>query len=208
MRTAVYVDGFNLYYGALKDTPFKWLNILRLCQLLLPKNQVVQLKYFTAVVTGRPKDPDQPNRQRLYLRALQTLPGLEIIYGRFLEHRVMMPLASPAPGAAKYVSVIKTEEKGSDVNIGAHMINDGYKGLYQVAILVSNDSDLVEPVRIVRSELKLPVGILNPFPRSASYDLRKTATFVKPIRKGVLSACQFPSTLTDASGTFHKPPTW
>jgi uncharacterized LabA/DUF88 family protein len=208
MRTVVYVDGFNLYYGAVKGTPFKWLNILRLCQLLLPKNQIVQLKYFTAAVTGRAKDPGQPNRQRLYLRALQTSPGLEIIYGHFLEHAVMMPVASPAAGAPKYVSVIKTEEKGSDVNIAAHMINDGYQGRYQVAILVSNDSDLVEPVWLVRNELKLPVGVLNPFIHSPSYELRKFATFVKPIRKGVLSACQFPPTLTDSSGTFHKPPTW
>lgn len=208
MKTIVYVDGFNLYYGAVKGTPYKWLNLSKMCQLLLPKNQITGIKYFSAPVTARPSDPDQPNRQQLYLRALRTLAGLEVIYGHFLEHEVMMPVAHPAPGGPKYISVIKTEEKGSDVNIAAHMINDGYKGRYQVAILVSNDSDLVEPVRIVRNELKLPVGVLNPFILTPSYELRKYATFVKPIRKGVLSASQFPPTLKDAAGTFHKPPTW
>ena len=88
------------------------------------------------------------------------------------------------------------------------MINDGYQGRYEVATLISNDSDLVEPVRIVRNELKLPVGILNPFVLTPSYDLRMHASFVKPIRKGVLSASQFPPTLKDLNGIFHKPPAW
>lgn len=208
MKTIVYVDGFNLYYGAVKGTGYKWLNIMALCNMLLPKNQIIKIKYFTAPVTARPSDPDQPNRQQLFFRALQTIPELEIIYGHFLTHEITMPLAHPAPGQPKYVQVIKTEEKGSDVNIAAHMINDGYQRRYQVAILVSNDSDLVEPVKIVRNELKLPVGVLNPFIHTASYDLRKHATFVKPIRAGALAASQFPATMKDGNGTFFKPRTW
>jgi len=208
MKTFVYVDGFNLYYGAVKDTPYKWLNLLRLCQLLLPKNQIPKIKYFTALVTARPGDPDQPNRQQVYLRALRTIPNLEIIYGHFLEHEATMPVAGSLPGNPHYVRVIKTEEKGLDVNIAAHMINDGYKDVYQVAILLSNNSDLVEPVKMVRNELKLPVGVLNPRPASPSQELRMHATFVKPIRKGVLAASQFPFTLKDTTGTVHKPPRW
>lgn len=208
IKTFVYVDGFNLYYGAVKGTNHKWLNVMRLCQLLLPRNHITKVKYFTAPVTARPHDPDQPNRQQVFFRALQTIPELEIIYGHFLSHEITMPLAHPAPNGPKYAQVIKTEEKGSDVNIAAHMVNDGHKGLYQVAVLVSNDSDLAEPVKIIKNELKLPVGVLNPFPQTASYDLRKYATFVKPIRSGVLSASQFPPTLTDANGKFYKPPAW
>jgi hypothetical protein len=115
------------------------LNIFRLCQLLLPKNQIVKIKYFTAMVAARPSDPDQPNRQQLYLRSLRTIQGLEIIYGHFLEHEVLMPAAKHASVKHKYVRVIKTEEKGSDVNIAAHLINDGYKGLYEVAVIISNE---------------------------------------------------------------------
>jgi uncharacterized LabA/DUF88 family protein len=208
MKTIIYVDGFNLYYGAVKGTPYKWLDILKLCQFLLPKNQIVKIKYFTALVSARPSDPDQPNRQLLYLRALRTIPGLEIIYGHFLEHEIMMPVANPLPGNPKYVRVIKTEEKGSDVNIATHMINDGYQGRYQVAVILSNDSDLVEPIRIVRQELKLPVGVLNPIPAHPSHELSKVATFMKPIRKGVLSASQFQDSLKDTTGEFFKPRTW
>ena len=208
MKTIVYVDGFNLYYGAVKRTPYKWLNVMALCNFLLPKNQILGIKYFTALVTARPNNPDQPNRQQIYLRALRTIPGLEIILGHFLEHEIMMPVANPAPGMPKHVRVIKTEEKGSDVNIASHLINDGHKKHYEAAIIVSNDSDLVEPVKIVRSELKIPVGVLNPIPDKPSHELRKYATFVKPIRKGVLSASQFPPVLNDSVGTFYKPSAW
>ena len=78
-KTVVYVDGFNLYYGCLKATPYRWLNLLKLSQLLLPTHEILQIKYFTALVTSRPKNPDQATRQQTYLRALQTIPNLQII---------------------------------------------------------------------------------------------------------------------------------
>ena len=79
IRTNVYIDGFNFYYGALRKTPYRWVNIRKLCELLLPKNTVAEIKYFTALVSARPNDPDQPVRQQLYLRALRTVPGLHLV---------------------------------------------------------------------------------------------------------------------------------
>ncbi|MCD8537542.1 MAG: NYN domain-containing protein [Burkholderiaceae bacterium] len=72
LRTNVYVDGFNLYYGALRKTPHSWVNLESLFQLLLPKNKNREIKYFTALVSARPNDLSQPQRQQLYLRALAT----------------------------------------------------------------------------------------------------------------------------------------
>lgn len=207
MKTYVYVDGFNLYYGAVKGTPYKWLNINDLCQHLLPKNQIVRIKYFTARVTARPDDPGQPTRQQTFLRALKTLPNLEIIYGHFLTNEVHMPRADSSPKNRKYVKVIKTEEKGSDVNIATHLLRDGFKNEYEAAVLITNDSDLLEPVRIVRQELRFVVGILNPHER-ASRVLAREASFVKQIRKGVLKASQFPPSLQDAHGVITKPGEW
>lgn len=208
MKTWVYIDGFNLYYGAVKDTPYKWLDLRRMGALLLPGRQITKIKYFTARVSARDDDPNKPTRQQIYLRALKTLPDLEIILGRFLSHDVMMPLAQPAPGGPKFVKVIKTEEKGSDANIAAHLINDGYKKEYEAAVIVTNDSDLLEPIRIVRLELGLPVGILNPHKNPTSRVLAQHASFVRQIRQGVLAASQLPDVLTDAHGTFHKPASW
>lgn len=204
MRTIIYVDGFNLYYGALKGTPYKWLDLHKLCGLLLPQEQIVEIKYFTARVSARPHDPDQPTRQQTYLRALQTLPNLQIIYGHFLAHEILMPRAD---NPAKQVKVIKTEEKGSDVNIAAHLVNDGHRGRYDLAVLITNDSDLLEPVKIVRYELNLPVGILTPHPHPSRV-LQQHATFLKKIRRGPLQASQFPAQLTDANGHFRKPADW
>jgi hypothetical protein len=99
------------------------------------------------------------------------------------------------------------EEKGSDVNLASLLLADGFRNDYEVAVVLSNDSDLCLPIEIVRKELGFPVGLLNPHPRF-SVELAKVATFKKPIRVGVLAASQFPTTLSDAHGTITKPATW
>lgn len=205
LRTCVYIDGFNLYYGQLKGTSYKWLNLLDLCRSYLDetKNLIVKIKYFTARVKSRPGDPDQSVRQHAYLRALQTLPDLEIIYGHFLSHNVSMPRAD----GTGYVNVIKTEEKKSDVNIAVHILNDAYKDVYDLAVLVSNDSDLSEPLRIVTQEMNKKVGILNPH-KTTSNELARYAIFQKKIRSGALSACQFPFEINDQYGIIRKPSSW
>jgi len=110
MKTYVYVDGFNLYYGAVKDTPYRWLNLRKLCDLLLPGSKIEKIKYFTARIAARPNDPSQPTRQQMYLRALGTLPDLEIIYGSFLTFERSMPLAGQPANKQKFVRVVRTEE--------------------------------------------------------------------------------------------------
>jgi len=204
----VYVDGFNLYYGAVKGTKYKWLDIQKMVRLILPKNHVLKIKYFTAHVSAYQNDQNKPIRQQTYLRALKTIPNLDIILGHFLAHSVKMPLANPIPGGNPYAEVIKTEEKGSDVNIATHLLNDGYKKAYSVAIVISNDSDLIEPIKVVRNELNKSVIILNPYPKKPSQELKQVATFVKDIRHNVLSISQFPAIMKDKNGTFKKPDCW
>ena len=118
-----------------------------------------------------------------------------------------MPVAEPRSVQDRYVRVVKTEEKGSDVNIASHMLRDGFRGAYEAAVLVTNDSDLIEPIRIVREELGLLVGILNPQKR-ASVLLRHHASFMKPIRSGVVAVSQFPVEIHDQKGVFRKPAQW
>lgn len=204
MKVNIYVDGFNLYYGAVKGTPYRWLNIAEMCRLLLPHDQILQIKYFTAKVNPRPTDPDQRSRQETFLRALATIPNLSIIYGFFLTHEIMMPLAPPGKG---YVRVIKTEEKGSDVNIATHLLMDAFDDTYELAVIISNDSDLLEPIKVVTQRLGKAVGILNPH-KVPSMALLPHAKFVKQIRRGVLANSQFPNLLNDGRGNFSKPAAW
>lgn len=207
MKTIVYIDGFNLYYGCLKDSQYKWLNLQWLCELLLPKNQIVGIKYFTAKVFSRSNDPQKHIRQQVYWRALETIPCLEIIEGHYSEHTKWMRLAHPQPGKSKYIEVIKTEEKGSDVNLAVHLLHDGYLKKYELAVVISNDSDLLSAIQIVQKELNLKVGILNP-QEHPSKELRDEALFIKQIRQGVLQASQFPKIMQDAKGKFYKPKDW
>ena len=83
MKTLLYIDGFNLFYSAVKGTPLRWLNPVALVSRAFPRNQIVGAKFFTARVSALPGNPGQPFRQALYWRALRTLPGLQIIEGDF-----------------------------------------------------------------------------------------------------------------------------
>lgn len=207
MKINVYVDGFNLYYGCLKGTPYRWLDLGKLCQILLPGDSINRIRYFTALVKPEPSDPQKHIRQQTLLRALQTIPHLTIHYGHFLSHSVRMPLAKPPATGARTVEVLKMEEKGSDVNLATHLLVDGFDNDYEAAVIISNDSDLLEPINVVRKRLRLTLGILNPH-RNRSRELSRAADFYRPIRAGALSASQFPPTLRDANGIIMKPQGW
>ena len=207
MQTSIYIDGFNLYYGILKDTPYRWLNISSLCNHVYPDlaSGSTTYTYYTARLKPRPNNPDQHFRQHRYLRALRTISGLNIVYGHFLTHPAIMPRFDPPH---RPVKVLKTQEKGSDVNLAVDLLSGGFRGTYDQAIVVSNDSDLARAITVVQKELQKPVFILNPYPHSPSKALKNCATSVRQIRKSALAKSQFPATLEDARGKFHRPGTW
>ena len=174
-------------------------------KILSPKNQIIGLKYFTARVLPRPDNPGQPLRQDIYIRALKSL-GAKCVFGRYLSHAVTMRVADPK-AKKPFVRVIKTEEKGSDVNIAAHMLLDAFKNEYDCAVLVSGDSDLKAPVDMIRNDFSKTVGVINP-QKIDSKVLRSAASFYKRIRPSDLAASQFPVVITDEIGTFRKPLSW
>ena len=205
-RTSVYIDGFNLYFRALKDTAHRWLDLRKLSEFLLPEYQVETIRYFTAIVESRPGDPQQQQRQQIYLRALATVPGLTIHYGTFVTNIKRLPLAKPVAGRPKTIEVLRTEEKGSDVNLATHLLADGFRGEYEVAVVISNDSDLIEPIRVVREELSLLVGVAITDPNTRRSAL--PADFHRRVRAKQLRACQVPDQLRDDTGVFRKPADW
>jgi uncharacterized LabA/DUF88 family protein len=207
MATTVYIDGFNLYYGALRGSTYKWLDLEVLCRRLLPRDDIIQIRYFTARITARPDDPQQAQRQETYLRALRTLPLISVHYGHFLTHTVRMPLANPPHPGPRTAEVFKTEEKGSDVNLASHLLLDAFKHTSDTAVVISNDSDLRVPIRIAVQELGVRVGVINPHPPEYRSRVLK-GTFFKQLRPSVLADCQLPETLTDGRGTIHKPHVW
>jgi len=208
MATNVYIDGFNLYYGCVKDTPYRWLNLETFCRQLLPNEDINRIRYFTAHVSGK-EDPGAPQRQSTFLRALRTLPLVSIHFGHFLTTKNWAKLWDPPAVGPKRVCVVKREEKGSDVNLASHLLLDGFRKDSDTVVIVSNDSDLVEPVRIARYELELRVGVINPHPANRrSRELSAKAHFFKQVRTSALAASQFPAFMTDARGDFSKPTGW
>jgi NYN domain-containing protein len=209
VRINVYVDGFNLYYGCLKGRPYKWLDLERMCGLLLRRFEVGRIRYFTAHVKERPENLQAPVRQQAYLRALGSLPSVEIHYGSFLTKPTRMLLANPPNSGPRTVEVIKTEEKGSDVNLATYLLVDAFRDDAEAFAVVSNDSDLTEPIRIVRHELGKVVGLLNPQPVPSQRLMLCRPTFAKQIRAGVLGASQLPARVVDGSGAvIRKPAGW
>ena len=208
-KTIVYIDGFNFYYGALRNGKKrigkKWLNIESwLLKIFKPAHyNINKIKFFTAKVSGTKSDPQKPVRQQVYFRALKTIPKIEIIFGNFIKRNIFINITDEVSIRAKAY-----EEKGTDVNIAAHIVNDGHKGLYDTAIVVCNDSDIADALRIVTKELNLEVILVNPSKGNATVKLSTFASFVKQVREGQLIASQFPQKMNDQRGEFSKPLSW
>jgi uncharacterized LabA/DUF88 family protein len=194
-----YVDGFNLYHRALKDNPsLKWLDIPALMRLYLnADDKLERVRYYTSRVSGR-TDQGQPLRQDAYIRALVGLGVVTVHFGNFLSRPVCrpllktIPLVHPRVNGHQYVMVHNTEEKGSDVNLASHLLRDGFQGLYDAAIVISSDGDLIEPLRIVKEEIKKPVILAYPDLERGSVPIKLKAacSVVRYMRRADLFNCQ------------------
>jgi hypothetical protein len=226
VKTNVYIDGFNLYYGLLKGTPCKWLDLERFCDSLLPKNTVQKIYYFTARVDARPNDPDQPTRQMAYLNALATLPRVEIHYGSFMSSVVSQAVVDSDPVTGRWLRaqgkpilktdaagqtvkawVFKSEEKGSDVNLAACLLRDAYRGACACAVIISNDSDLLTPIRMAKADCGLTIGLVPPRAKG-SVELKALADFKIDPRAHIVAGAQFPDIVATPGGQVQKPANW
>ena len=207
MRTVVYIDGFNLYYGCLKGTPYKWVNLKELCKNILgEQNNIVTIKYFTAIVKPTQDNPSVAQRQQAYLRALEKyIPEIKIHYGHFLRHRVRMANVSPPP---KTLEVFKTEEKGSDVNLATQLLNDAWLNNFDCAVVISNDSDMAESMRLIKvHHPQKVIGLITPGKKiRTSEQLRKHANFVRKITNTILKKSLLPDPIPNTN--LRKPSDW
>lgn len=218
-RAYIYVDGLNFYYGLVKNTPYKWLDFKALFRRILPKDlEILKIKYFTAEVKSFPQDPEAPHRQRVYLEALKRyIPEFEVIYGTFLiserKRRLKNPIQDSNGKSIEYACVIEPEERGSDVNLAVHLLNDAWLNLYDWAVVVSNDSDLAEALRLVKEQNRKRILLVPPISKEGKTRMKKPtsrlleyADDLRYIRKSTLSKCQLPEVIPGTS--LHKPSTW
>ena len=200
-RIIAYVDGFNLFYG-MRDSGFRryyWLDLHQLSlNLLKPGQALVEVKYFTARVSV-PRDKQL--RQATYLEALATLPQLRIFEGHFLAKSVRCHSC----GAAW----TSHEEKMTDVQIATELMADSFQDRLETAIIISADSDLVPPVRTIRTLFPKKRIIAAFPPKRNSHDLGRTANAFFNIGRDKLAKSQFPDDITKPGGyVLHRPSAW
>ena len=206
-RAGVYIDGFNLYHSLLKGNgAFKWLDLKALSGALLNQdNEIVLIRYFTARVSNTPQDPRLAVRQDAYLRALAAhIPELTIQEGQFKTEKKTKPVVSPPP---PFIEIWHREEKGSDVNLAVNLVNDAWHARWDVALVISNDSDLAEALHLVQCQGK-PVGVATRFDRPTRR-LVENSDFQRRITRTHLTRSQMPDTVPDHAGReIRRPDDW
>ena len=211
-RTRIYIDGFNFYYAAFRRGGFadhKWLDLVRFCEAALPRNDIELVRFFTARLDPSRGRTGQRSRQDAYLEALATLPRLTIHFGEFVEHAKWQRLVHAPVTGPRIAEVWVPEEKGSDVNLASHLLLDAFHGAFDVAVVISNDADLLEPVRMVREELGQTVGVLRVEGGQRRCIFSGRVDFIRTVRRGHFAAAQLPRELTDSHGRrISKPPEW
>jgi uncharacterized LabA/DUF88 family protein len=107
------------------------------------------------------------------------------------------------------VSIDNDEEKGSDVNLATYLMWDALKDKIDMAIVVSGDSDLVEPIRLCNENCDKVVDVVNPHSGHSGYDLKQAAATYSVLDPKILGACQFPKRVTAKNGNrLERPAGW
>ncbi len=207
--TNVYVDGLNLYY-ALRKTPYSgstWVHSLASYFPTMTSNGFDTAPLASRLARGTLPAPT--GRTPTSERSLRC-PGLSIHYGTFLASKKYIRLVDPpSPPTLPTVQVHKMEEKGSDVNLASWMLVDAHENDCEVAVLVSNDSDLAFPVHVITQRLGRTVGLVNPWDENPSRVLRREQpAFIRRIRQGLLAQSQFPDELEVDGHHLHRPASW
>ena len=213
MKTIVYIDGFNLFYGLLRNTPWLWLDLEKLVRsLLTEKYDIVSIKFFTARIRSDRFMPTAPHDQACYLEALSANPLIQIIEGFYKRFRVKLPFVKEpcvSCGKVKYATVWKTEEKKSDVNLAVEMTSDAYEDKADAFVLISGDADHAAALAVARRKHGKVTVVFNPHEGECT-ELRKLSTFYKAIPRDLPARCQLPDEVpVGKSGkVIRRPAAW
>ena len=167
-----------------------------------------QIHYFIAYVHRSERDPEQNIRQELYLRAIASTPGVELHFGKHIPVTRTGMLITPSPSAIGWppkdlVTVSTFKEKGSDVNLAVRLVDDAWSGEVERAIVVSNDTDLIDAIRVARRHIR--VDVVSPQGTLAK-ELKKAAAYAWSLDPGILQECRMPIPKIGRDGAELYPP--
>jgi hypothetical protein len=223
MDTIAYVDGFNLYFGRLRGTSYKWLdvhtwitNVLHACQ---PQATLLETNYFTAPLHAR-----FSRRGRLgvaahagYIRAIASHSAVVIHRGRFSVEAVNAIRYAEPPNKDHRVRIWRIEEKETDVAMAVAMYRDAVRHRARQIVLISNDSDLAPALRMMRADTQVQLGVIAtlPEPTGASMARRPSADLLAAshwsrqcITDHELAAAQLPACIQTKRSPIHRPSFW
>jgi uncharacterized LabA/DUF88 family protein len=196
-RVIVYIDGFNLYFG-MREAGLdncRWLNLERMVSKLLQPNQILkEIKYFTSRVSN---NPDKQKRQSTYIDALESTK-IKILYGNYQDGSEECRRCGHIWRTAK--------EKMTDVNIATSMIVDAFNDLFDMALLISGDSDLVPPIKAVHTNFNTKRVVIAFPPKRHNASMALVAKGSLIIGKKTLIDSQFDSEIKSKTGYLLKKP--
>ena len=191
-RVVAYIDGFNFYYGLMEANlqTSRWLDLSAMCtNLLKPQQELKLVRYFTTRVSN---NPAKHQRQKTFIDALFARGGIDIDFGHFLSQNA----ACKSCGHTWR----RNEEKKTDVNIAVRLLDDAYDNLFDVAMIISGDSDLVPPIKSVRRRHPDKTVVVAFPPKRRSGELGRTAHVAFPIGHGVIRQSRLPDPVVQANG--------
>lgn len=235
LRTRIYIDGYNFYYGCLRGTPHKWLDLLPLFEnhilpsallkdgdghirqsALLPSPSI---KFFTAkIIESVARSTDSVSSQARYHTALRKLHDgrIELIEGYYAVNKMKVKVVDSdepnrPPRECKEVQAWKVEEKQSDVNLALQVYHDAITGQIDHAVIVTNDTDIAPALAMIRAHTQVLMGVVVPttdHTRPPNTDLVKLAHWTRRhINSSELAACQLPRVIPGKRPTI-KPDSW
>lgn len=225
LRTIVYVDGYNLYYGCLKHTDYKWLDLMSFFKKILheqnPAIEIITVKYFTADIKAKVASRGQAAQisQTHYHNALTHLypQEIQIIKGYYSLEKARLPCYQKPIDKRNRVDVWKLEEKQTDVNIALEAYRDAAKSLVDQLVFVSNDTDLEPVLKALNHDFgHLPLGVVIPIlktnrtKRPGNKRLSNYAEWTrKSIREDELKNSQLPAKIArNGKKPICKPKYW
>lgn len=194
-RVSFFIDGFNLYHSLIDFTPeYRWLDLNKLCSSFLKEDeQVENIYYFTALSWK----VDKIERHKTYMKALRTT-GVKPILGEFKQVERHCSHCNQ-----KYIA---HEEKRTDVNIAMWLFEDGMKDLYDKAVIISGDSDLIPPIEKIQQNFpNKKIGVIIPLGRRAK-QIQQTADFSSKIDRKKLRESLLPDKIELSDGCYLYPP--
>lgn len=230
-----YIDGFNLYKGALeKRNNLKWLDLNSLCRKLMPEMELGSIYYFTAPLKNKFPDDKANERQHAYWRVISD-SGIQIIKGKFLKNettlrfrtheleRITVPALSKLAGLNQWqinrmfkatspdvpkAAIYRFEEKGSDVNLASYLLRDVYKYDLKAALVITADSDLLTPIKFALDNHAI-IKIVIPGDGLNADQMKSVSPLAETLNLETVRESQFSNPYIMKKGSLiYKPKTW